>query len=229
MLRRVAGTFVLLTVALLLATCELGAGHPRETIASTAPTEAVPAARPSPLPIERSPTAVAIALPTGEPTPSGLQPPTPSQVMTSTLDPALVEVPVAGFEAIIVAATNEYRQEHGCSPVAVHPQLTLAAQAHAEDMALNDFFSHVGSGGNTLADRIEAVRYRYRLVGENIAAGFASGIDVVDSWMESEEHRDNILNCEFEEIGVGYIFVDEDPGNETWHYYWVQVFGVEFD
>lgn len=71
--------------------------------------------------------------------------------------------------------------------------------------------------------------YRYRLVGENIAAGFASAVDVVDSWMESEEHRHNILNCEFEEIGVGYVFISNDPGNETWEHYWVQVFGVEFE
>jgi len=170
-------------------------------------------------------------------TPSATPTPGPTATLVPTFTPAPSRtahpipsaIPTVDVRALVIAGTNEYRQGYGCPPLSVHPGLTRAAQKHAEDMAASDFFSHISADGRTLADRVDAVGYHYRLVGENIAAGFEDALEVVDSWMESEEHRKNILNCEFEETGIGYVFVPNDPGQETWKYYWVQVLGAEFE
>jgi uncharacterized protein YkwD len=126
----------------------------------------------------------------------------------------------------IVEETNVRRKEAGCPPVIPDEKLAQAARIHAENMVASDFFDHVSPDGSTLVDRIEAAGYPYRLVGENLAAGLSSAAEVVEGWMESEEHRENIVNCEFSEIGVSYVFAPDDPGQETWQHYWVQVFGV---
>ena len=57
-------------------------------------------------------------------------------------------------------------------------------------------------------------------IGENIAYGQNSPEDVMNRWMNSSGHRANILNAEFEEIGVGcYV-----KGSRK---YWVQLFGTQ--
>lgn len=46
----------------------------------------------------------------------------------------------------------------------------------------------------------------------------------MNTWMNSTGHRNNILNCEFTEIGVGYAYAANDPGTYWYHHYWTQVF-----
>jgi uncharacterized protein YkwD len=93
-------------------------------------------------------------------------------------------------------------------------------------MALNDFFSHVGSNGSTFTERIEATRYQWSNAAENIAAGYSSPEAVVEGWMNSQGHRDNILNCALREIGVGYYYLANDTGEVNYRHYWTQVFAT---
>jgi uncharacterized protein YkwD len=151
----------------------------------------------------------------------GILPPLP------TASPGTNGQPGEDLVAQIIHYTNEYRLQNGCGPVAGHPSLHDVAQRYAQHMAEGDFFAHEAPDGSTLADRIEAVDYAYRIVGENLAAGFSSPQAVVDNWMQSAEHRENMLNCQFEDIGVGHYFLEQDPGQEVWNHYWVQVLGVE--
>ncbi len=120
--------------------------------------------------------------------------------------------------------TNQYRQQYGCPPLTLDEKLTQAAQKHSEDMALNDFFSHTGSDGSSPWDRIRATGYDFLTAGENLAAGYPDAKSVVDAWMNSEGHRTNILNCDFEEIGVGYYYLPNDSGQVVFYHYWTQVF-----
>ncbi|MFV9505496.1 MAG: CAP domain-containing protein [Oscillochloridaceae bacterium umkhey_bin13] len=124
----------------------------------------------------------------------------------------------------IVALVNSERAKNGCGPVILNPLLTNAAQAHAEDMAVNRFFAHINLQGQTPGQRITATGYRWMRVGENIAAGQTTAqqvmLDPQYGWMFSAVHRANILNCEFTELGVGHI---ELPGSPFTHY-WVQKF-----
>lgn len=124
----------------------------------------------------------------------------------------------------VVDLINEERVSAGCDPLQVNSKLVAAAQGHSEDMALNDFFSHTGSNGSTVGQRLAAQGYSYSAVAENIAAGYTTAEAVVNGWMNSSDHRDNILNCNLEETGVGYYFLANDTGNQNWHHYWTQVF-----
>lgn len=131
---------------------------------------------------------------------------------------------LSAFAQEVVELTNQERVRAGCAPLTVNLQLVQAAQGHSEDMALNDFFSHTGSDGSAPWDRIEAAGYQWREAGENIAAGYSTPQDVMDGWMDSEGHRANILRCSYQEIGVGYVFLEQDPGSINYRHYWTQVF-----
>lgn len=127
----------------------------------------------------------------------------------------------------VIERTNYYRQQHGCPPLTADDRLHDAAQRHSDDMAENDLFDHTGSDGSSPSDRLRDAGYDWVRAAENIAAGISSPAAVVDKWMESDQgHRDNILNCAFEEIGVGYRYLSNDTGSTNYHHYWTQVFGT---
>jgi len=128
------------------------------------------------------------------------------------------------FAQQVVDITNEERDKAGCAPVSVSLQLTEAAQGHSEDMALNDFFSHTGSNGSQLSERIDSTGYQYSLAGENIAASYHTPEAAMDAWMGSDGHRANILNCDYQEIGMGYYLLENDTGAVNYGHYWTQVF-----
>jgi uncharacterized protein YkwD len=85
-------------------------------------------------------------------------------------------------------------------------------------MAARDFFDHTNPDGDGPGERVTAAGYRWATYGENIAKGQRTPAQVMESWMNSPGHRANILNCSFEEIGIGL----HDGGGP----YWTQVFGA---
>ncbi|SKB04306.1 CAP domain-containing protein [Aeromicrobium choanae] len=105
-------------------------------------------------------------------------------------------------------------------PVRLESRLSSAAQRHALDMATHDFFSHTGSNGSDLSDRVDAQGYDWSRLGENIAAGQQSPKQVVGAWLASPGHCRNIMGP-FTELGVGYATGDTRYGT-----YWVQDFGT---
>lgn len=125
------------------------------------------------------------------------------------------------FDAQLLQLTNEQRRRAGLQPLRLSSKLGQAAQSHAQDMAQNNIFSHTGSNGSTMVDRVKKVGYSYSTVGENIAAGGDTPAATIQQWMNSPGHRRNILNPSFTEIGFGYLSA---PNTEYGHY-WVQVFG----
>lgn len=145
--------------------------------------------------------------------------------------PAGIQTPdEQAVAAQVISLINAERARAGCGPLAADPRLTAAAQGHSEDMAANDFFDHRGSAGTTVSDRVTAAGYTWRRVGENIAAGYQGAAAVVAGWMESPDHRANILNCAYAHTGVGYVY---DPGDGTlddgdgpYFRYWTQVFAA---
>ncbi|OLT14666.1 hypothetical protein BJF78_17690 [Pseudonocardia sp. CNS-139] len=117
--------------------------------------------------------------------------------------------------AELVAATNRARDAAGCDPVAVDPDLTATAQAHAEDMARNEYFSHTSEDGTSSGERITEGG-GYAATGENIASGYPTVAEVMEAWMGSASHRTVIENCGYVAIGVGYV---------ARGHHWVQDFG----
>lgn len=124
----------------------------------------------------------------------------------------------------MVELTNQERSAAGCSVMlAANDLLHQAAAGHSVDMIARDFFSHTNPDGQGPVDRLDAVGYNWSRWGENIAAGYATPEAVVSGWMASPGHRANILDCTFTEIGVGYAYAADDPGNVRYHHYWTQV------
>lgn len=101
-------------------------------------------------------------------------------------------------------------------------QLEAAAQVHANDMAVNDFFSHSGSDNSDGAVRIQNQGYNWVAWGENLASGAESTIQAVDRLIASPEHCVNIMNSAFTEMG-GACAQNSDSTFGTYH---VQVFGA---
>jgi uncharacterized protein YkwD len=103
-------------------------------------------------------------------------------------------------------------------PLALSGTLGGVALGHASDMADNDYFEHTDLSGHTPADRVRAVGYREKLVGENIAFGPRTADEVVQGWLDSPGHCENIMDPRFVEMGVAYA-----PAHRKRGLYWVQV------
>ena len=84
-------------------------------------------------------------------------------------------------------------------------QLFNAAQGHSADMATHQYFSHTSLDGRTLGDRVTASGYVWRSVGENIAAGQRDVTTVMNGWLASAGHCENIMNPDFRDVGVACV------------------------
>lgn len=113
---------------------------------------------------------------------------------------------LATMKQRVVAITNNKRRAHGCRAVRWNNALTVAAQRHSNKMADRNRLSHRLAGEPSLGRRITRAGYRnWRLVAENIAWGDPSlgPRAIVREWMQSADHRKNILDCRLRDIGVG--------------------------
>lgn len=127
----------------------------------------------------------------------------------------------SAFEQEVLKLTNEFRQENGLKPLVIDWNLDKAADLHSKDMAEKDYFSHTGQDGSRPWQRAQREGYETRFVGENIAAGYRTAEDVVDGWINSPGHRANMLNKDYNEIGIGYF----KEANDRYGTYWTQKFG----
>lgn len=107
-------------------------------------------------------------------------------------------------------------------PLTMEPHLRCAARVHSKDMDDRNFFSHTNPDGEGPGQRIDKAQYgNYSTWGENIAAGSPNAAGTMNQWMGSDGHCANIMNPDFEHIGVGY-----HPGGQYGHL-WTQVFGAK--
>jgi len=107
-------------------------------------------------------------------------------------------------------------------PVRWNDSLAEASRLHAEDMAHYSYFSHNGRDGSEPWNRIERAGYRYRSMGENIAAGQRSPEDAVAGWISSPSHCANLMNPVFTEMGAALAI----NSRSSYGRYWAQEFGV---
>ncbi|WJV44294.1 CAP domain-containing protein [Streptomyces flavofungini] len=119
----------------------------------------------------------------------------------------------------VLGLVNAERQKAGCRPLTNNSKLATAAQRHSADMKARNYFSHTSPDGTDPGKRITAAGYRWSTYGENIARGQQTAKSVMSSWMNSEGHRANILNCSFKELGVGIVKGSGGP-------WWTQNFGA---
>jgi uncharacterized protein YkwD len=103
----------------------------------------------------------------------------------------------------LLAAVNAARRAAGRQPLANDPRLDAAAQAHAEDMLARAYYAHQSPEGSTPRTRIEAAGFPAAGVAENIAARHLGADEAMAGWMASSEHRRNILDPRFTNLGAG--------------------------
>ncbi len=103
----------------------------------------------------------------------------------------------------IINLTNQSRQEYKLQGLVENSMLDKAAQAKANDMLAKSYFAHNTPDGHTPWDFIVAEGYTYLMAGENLAVNFTEAENVETAWMNSPGHKANILNKNFEEIGIG--------------------------
>lgn len=118
----------------------------------------------------------------------------------------------SGYISTILDLVNSARSSAGLKILVLEDRLSAAAQEHSQDMACNDFISHTGSDGSLWYQRVAAQGYaNSNSARENIYVGNpAFGGDAqgaFDWWMNSQIHRDNILNSGVTQIGIAYTYV----------------------
>jgi hypothetical protein len=101
-----------------------------------------------------------------------------------------------------VDETNQNRVENSLPALQLSPLLQAAAQDKANDMATKGYFAHTSPQGLTPWYWFEQVGYSFDYAGENLAVNFSDSQDVTNAWMNSPEHRANILSVNFTQIGI---------------------------
>jgi uncharacterized protein YkwD len=127
--------------------------------------------------------------------------------------------------AAMLKEVNAVRRREGLRPVAPAPLLDQAAQRHAQDMLARSYFAHQSPSGTTVRERAKGHGYDWRAIGENIAEGQTSVAEVMETWMNSPGHRQNILSPKFTELGVGLV-MGRSGKNGAYRVLWVQNFGT---
>lgn len=104
-------------------------------------------------------------------------------------------------------------------PLRWDPLLQSAAQAHSADMARRNYFQHRSPEGLHVTQRVSASRYKWRSVGENLAGGDRSIAEALQSWLDSPQHCESLMNGKFADVAVA---CSAQPGTE-WGTYWTMV------
>lgn len=105
----------------------------------------------------------------------------------------------------LVDQMNRERAAHGLQPLRVNDELSAAALDRIDDMFAKHYFSHVSPDGIQPWQWIDKHGYDYRAMGENLAVGYRTAESVVDGWMHSPKHRDNVLRAVFNEVGIAVV------------------------
>jgi uncharacterized protein YkwD len=119
------------------------------------------------------------------------------------------QLSVAEYSRSLLCVVNETRAHWGRGPLTAQRNLTRAAGWQADDMTEKHYFSHTSADGDTLADRLDKANFipssdRWE-AGENLAAGHDAGgtpASIVSGWMQSREHRINLLDPGFDLVGI---------------------------
>ena len=130
------------------------------------------------------------------------------------------QISVSDYRSSLLCVMNETRQEWGRSELVPQRNLRRAAEWQADDMVAEQYFSHTASDGDTLSDRLDQANFipssaRWR-AGENLAAGegsMGSPAAIVSGWMNSRDHRRNLLDSAYTLAGIGVTRGWPGPGH----------------
>ena len=123
--------------------------------------------------------------------------------------PGGIGEPTGDFEAQVADLVNQERSKAGLKPLTLRADISKVAEAKSQDMVNKGYFSHQSPTYGSPFDMMKKFNINYRTAGENIAQGQRTPGEVMDAWMKSPGHRQNILSAQYDSIGVGEV-------NKTW-------------
>lgn len=144
----------------------------------------------------------------------------PPQTQPTTTKATYQTYTPTGDAAEVLRLVNEERAKNGLNPLKAIVTLDQACLARANEATR--VFAHNRPDGSYFSTVFANYGLSFSTVGENLAAGQQTPKDVVDAWMNSPEHRKNILKAEYEYMGVARVYVENDPNN--CYDYWAQLF-----
>ena len=146
---------------------------------------------------------------------STVAPASVAQVLPPKVDASLEEAPnQASYESTALKLINAERTKRGLKKLSLSTKLRTAARRHSKDMAKNDFFSHTGSNGSSMTDRITKAGFKYAAAGECLYAGNGSlktPKAAVQAWLNSPGHAAIMLSPNYTHVGIGYVYDKNSP------------------
>lgn len=120
--------------------------------------------------------------------------------------PEVLGVSYSISESDLVNLINQERAANGLSSLTENPELDDAARRKAADMFQKNYWAHFAPDGTTTPwGFIRAAGYNYQFAGENLAKGFTDASSVVNAWMNSETHKENILSNKYKDVGFAIV------------------------
>jgi uncharacterized protein YkwD len=142
----------------------------------------------------------------------------PSAAVGARADHANDTSAAAALDSGVLAQLNQIRVEHRLPPLRLSPELGQAALVHTQDMVSKGYFEHNSANGQPFWQRIGQYypnsNFSYWAVGENMlwTSGQATPSQSMEMWMASPEHRANILNPAWRQIGIAAVNSPSAPG-----------------
>ncbi len=126
----------------------------------------------------------------------------------------------------LIRLTNEERAKQGLPTLKEDPRLDEAANKKARNMFEENYWAHYSPSGKDPWVFISGASYKFVYAGENLARNFYNSKDIIEAWMASPTHRDNIINSKYRDIGIAVV---EGNLNGQPTLLVVQEFGAEFE
>jgi uncharacterized protein YkwD len=120
------------------------------------------------------------------------------------------------FEREVIRLINVARADLGFHPLRFNAELTQAARRHSWDLARHNRYSHIGSDGSTVGDRVYGAGYTGEAAGETMAAARATPERYVSRMLTSPPHRAIALDPPTDEAGVGYVYLATSQYQTYW-------------
>jgi len=117
------------------------------------------------------------------------------------LEPGRLEI----TRETVLAAMNRYREAQNLSPLRADERLNLAAEDRMREMVEIGYWSHESPDGRSPFFWLALRGYRFGYAGENLAKSFETAEVLVDSWMESKGHRENIMSANYVDCGIAIL------------------------
>ncbi len=120
----------------------------------------------------------------------------------------------ATYESTVLKLINAERIKRGLKKLTLNTRLRTAARRHSKDMATKDFFSHTGSNGSSMTDRMTKAGYKWAAAGETLYAGngkYKTPQECVNAWLNSPGHAAIMLSPNYTQVGIGYYYDKTSP------------------